>query len=94
MMNYDFNSPREMMLKQVNETGFAVVDSNLYLDTHPCDEKALDYYKEHVAKRRQLMQEYAQAYGPLTIDDGEASCEQSWKWAQQPFPWEQKGGCR
>ena len=35
MMNYDFNNLREMMLKQVNETGFAVVDSNLYLDTHP-----------------------------------------------------------
>ena len=35
-MNYDFNNLREMMLKQVNETGFAVVDSNLYLDTHPC----------------------------------------------------------
>ena len=45
-MNYDFNNLREMMLKQVNETGFAVVDSNLYLDTHPCDAAAINYHNQ------------------------------------------------
>lgn len=94
MMCNPSSSSREALLREIDKVSFAVDDILLYLDTHPCDEKALDYYKEHVARRRQLMQEYAQAYGPLTIDDGEASCEQSWKWAQQPFPWEQKGGCR
>ena len=71
MMCNPSSSSREVLLREIDKVSFAVDDILLYLDTHPCDKKALDYYKEHVAKRRQ-----------------------SWKWAQQPFPWEQKGGCR
>ena len=37
MMNSGFNSSREVMLQQVNQAGFAAVEANLYLDTHPCD---------------------------------------------------------
>ena len=35
----------QALLMQVDQAGFAVVDANLYLDTHPCDGAALDYYK-------------------------------------------------
>lgn len=43
MTNFDFGTSREAMLRQVDEAGFAVVDANLYLDTHPCDAAAIDY---------------------------------------------------
>ena len=40
------------------------------------------------------LQEYAQIYGPLTIDCTDSTSENSWKWMEQPFPWEKEGGCR
>lgn len=85
---------REKMLQRINEVSFAVNDIHLYLDTHPCCEKALDYFQENMAERQNLMKEYAKAYGPLTIDDAIESDGSTWKWAEQPFPWEKEGGCR
>ena len=37
---------RESMMQQVYQTGFAVVDAQLFLDTHPCDQAAMAYYQQ------------------------------------------------
>lgn len=87
-------SERQQLLNQINEVSFAVDDMLLYLDTHPCDQKALAYANEHIQERRRLMSEYARMYGPLTVMDSIEQCGESWKWAEQPFPWEQEGACR
>ena len=87
MMNYDFNSPREMMLKQVNETGFAVVDSNLYLD--PCDAMAINYQNQMAEAYRCSLAEYEAQFGPLRASDSRDA--QYWCWVNGPWPWE--GGC-
>ena len=39
---------RMKMLEWVQALCFVVVDMELYLDTHPCDEEALAFYKEAV----------------------------------------------
>ena len=49
MTNFDYNVSQGAMLRQVDEAGFAVVDANLYLDTHPCDAAAIDYYNQMLA---------------------------------------------
>ena len=85
---------KSMLLKKIDETSFAVTDIHLYLDTHPCDEKALAYYMEMADKRRELMKEYALTYGPLTIDDARYTSKDTWEWIKQPFPWEREGGRR
>ena len=36
---------RKELLQKINEVSFAVNDITLYLDTHPCDEKALANYE-------------------------------------------------
>lgn len=82
------------ILKRIDQISFAVDDLLLYLDTHPRDEKALIYCRELVQERKKLLQEYAQIYGPLTIDCTDSTSENSWKWMEQPFPWEKEGGCR
>ena len=86
MMNYDFNSPREMMLKQVNETGFAVVDSNLYLDTHPCDPSILAEYRKYERMAQMLREEYEQKCGPLRPSDQFG--DGRWEWVDAPWPWD------
>ena len=85
---------RKELLQKINEVSFAVNDITSYLDTHPCDEKALAYYEEMSEMREKALQEYARLYGPLTIDTGNDSDLKSWQWMEQPFPWEQEGGCR
>lgn len=94
MMQRNSCTAREKLLNRINEVSFAVDDILLYLDTHPSCEKALAFYQECAEERKKLMKEYAQCYGPLTIDDAIESCDNAWKWAEQPFPWETEGGCR
>ena len=94
MMRSNQSQNRAKLLKEINEVSFAVYDILLYLDTHPCDKEAMEFYQKNVSKRRELMKEYSRAFGPLTVDDAELSCGDTWKWMEQPFPWEQEGGCR
>lgn len=87
--NEDFSGAK--LLRSINEVSFAVNDILLYLDTHPCDEKALAYYRDVMDQRRKLMDEYARMCGPLTVDDAVLSAGDTWKWMEQPFPWEKEG---
>ena len=52
------NRSRCQLLGEINEVSFAVNDLHLYLDTHPCDEKALTCCSEMIRKRKQLLKEY------------------------------------
>ena len=88
------NRSGKQLLNRMNQVSFAVDDLILYLDTHPCDEKALVYCRELVQERKKLLKEYAEIYGPLTIDSTVWTEESVWKWMEQPFPWEKEGGCR
>ena len=94
MMYRNSCTPREKLLNRINEVSFAVDDILLYLDTHPGCQEALTFYQDCARERQQLMKEYAQWYGPLTIDDALESDSNTWKWVEQPFPWQMEGGCR
>lgn len=75
-------------MNTINEVSFAVDDIKLYLDTHPDDEKALDFFKEKSMIRNEALKAYAAQYGPLTIDTGDDTCSRQWDWVMQPWPWE------
>ncbi len=81
---------REKLLQFISEVSFALIDVNLFLDTHPYDEDALEYYEKYKRLRREAMKEYSKCYGPLLMDDVDTDCNK-WQWVQGPWPWE--GGC-
>ena len=83
---------RRQLLSHINEVSFAVDEVKLYLDTHPCDTEAIEYFKEMSSRRNRALKEYAAAYGPLTIDTAGDSCTERWNWINEPWPW-QEGGC-
>lgn len=85
---------KPVLLNQINEVSFAVNDITLYLDTHPADPEALRYYRENMEHRKEFLKQYAENYGPLTLDSYACREDQKWLWEQQPFPWEMEGGCR
>lgn len=93
-MHSSGNMSRQQLLNQINEVSFAINDMQLYLDTHPNCREGLRFMERHQEKRQRLLDIYARNYGPLTMDSMVMSDEDSWKWMQQPFPWQQEGGCR
>lgn len=74
----------------IHETGFAVDDINLYLDTHPCDQEALNYYHYVVRLYREAMEAYEVQCGPLRVD--QVRSQNYWNWVDDKWPWE--GGRR
>ena len=86
------NTPmnKEQLLHWVNQASFALTDIVLFLDTHPCDEEAINYYNHYQALRRKAVRQYEEQYGPLTTDYTPAGGH--WCWATQSWPWE--GGCK
>lgn len=66
--------------------GFCAVDMMLYLDTHPDDEEALNYFNQCTALYNAAKQSYQERFGPLNaFSEQERS---SWDWNTAPMPWE------
>ena len=79
---------RQRLLKRIQVCDFTLDDVRLYLDSHPCDPAALQYYKKHLEMRDKLYQEYVEKYGPLTA----STCmnAEKWMWVEEPWPWEKE----
>ena len=75
---------RNELLNKVNAYCFAAHDLNLYLDTHPEDQRALCMHREYCKQVKDLKDKYQKMYGPLTIF---YPCNK-WRWLEQPWPWE------
>lgn len=80
------------LLHWINVVSFALNDVQLFLDTHPCDKNAMEFFDNYHAERKAALKEYARLYGPLTIDTVDPSSCDTWNWINSPWPW-QKGGC-
>ena len=91
--NCDCNKPdKEQMMCQINQVSFAINDILLFLDTHPYDSEALEFYRRYARMRHDLLKEYAKYFGPLTVDTAYESDESKWQWVLQPWPWENQRG--
>ena len=73
--------------KRITAYKFALYDLALYLDSHPCDEKAMQLRFMYQEKLTALINEYEQHYGKYVVTM--ADVEGSWKeWVQDPWPWD------
>ncbi len=80
---------RSKLMKEIQIASFAVVETNLYLDTHPFDEIALAALEKYSEMRKTAIKEYEALYGPIFPFNvsGDADC---FKWVKEPFPWEKE----
>ena len=81
---------QEAALNEINMVGFAINDLTLYLDTHPDCKEGTKLFKELLAKRLELLADYAAKYQPLTqlsMITGEPE-KTAYDWAEGPLPWE------
>lgn len=81
------NNERARLLDEIRAIEFMTIELNLYLDTHPDDQKALNDYNTYTKQLMALKDEYQKRYGPLS-NFGTAVSEYPWAWINNPWPWE------
>ncbi len=79
---------RLSLLRQIMELQFAVIELNLFLDTHPDNQEALKDFHTVNESLRSLMEEYERFYGPLLPYSTRADDGKTWRWIEDPWPWE------
>lgn len=83
-------SAQDQMLKEISMVDFVLVELMLYLDTHPYDRNAMEYFNHYSRIKNRMAREFSVKYFPLTKDMAESNKE--WRWGMAPLPWE--GGCK
>ncbi|WP_223068460.1 spore coat protein CotJB [Paenibacillus caui] len=75
------------LLEKLQALDFALVELNLYLDTHPDDLQALQQYNVMTQQRTQVANHFQEKYGPLQ-HFGHAYSRYPWEWSKAPWPWQ------
>lgn len=81
---------KDKLMRNVQTACFALDDVILYLDSHPNDRNALNYYEKYKMMRNQAMEEYTSKFGPLNAYEVNVN-NNSWAWVASPWPWEREG---
>ncbi len=77
---------QEQLLHDIGIVGFVLTELTLYLDTHPHDRNAMEYFNHYNRMKNQMDREFSQKYYPLTTSL--ADCSKEWRWGAAPMPWE------
>ena len=78
---------RDELMHKIQETGFAVYDTVLFLDSHPTCRMALDFYTDNKRIYENYAAEHEKIFGSLT-ERGPPAVAESGTWIQGPWPWE------
>jgi len=79
------NRNREKALKDVQKYNFAVNEAVLYLDGHPTNKNALEFYMKAKKMHKDAKEKYEATYGPLTFYNAQGP---SGTWIKGPWPWQ------
>ncbi len=76
------------MMRKIQETGFSLIDLNLFLDTHPNCQEALELYTRLAATLKSLKADYVSKYGPLCAKDSANNTPFQWVETGRKWPWQ------
>ncbi len=80
---------KNSVMRNVYELGFVMTEALLYLDTHPNDAEAIEYYNSMRERYNEAVAAYESVIGPLTFNS--TGAENYFNWAATPLPWEKEG---
>ena len=81
------NNERMNMLKKIQMYSFVLSEAGLFLDTHPDNEQALEYYRKYSPLLAEAVEGYEAKYGPLTPNTAAAKGT-TWSWIEGNWPWQ------
>lgn len=87
--NVSADNEREALMRELGRMSFAAHELNLYLDVHPEDTSMITLFNDYREKANQLMREYDQKFGPLTIISNSLN-QNPFMWEKDVWPWEVK----
>jgi spore coat protein JB len=74
-------------MQELQAVDFVLVELTLYLDTHPDDDQALAQFNQFQRRKRTLMRQFEENFGPLQ-QYGNSPVGQTWTWSDSPWPWQ------
>ena len=84
------NSEQQKMLNDIGMISLVLVDMTEYLDTHPEDSEAIDYFNYYSALKNQMTKEYSEKYTPLSLSTV-SNTSKKWDWALDAPLWKGMG---
>ena len=81
----DKDMTKDELMREIQALSFAKVETELYLDTHPDNLTALEYYKDTIAKLDEVMEKYQHKFGAIFA---ESVSGDGWNWVKQKWPWQ------
>ncbi len=81
---------KEKKLFELSAIAFAAHELNLYLDLHPEDQSILALFNDYRKKSNELIREYEEKYGPLTVSSNSLEGKNTFVWEKDSWPWEGK----
>ena len=80
------DNERQVLLNRVQVCDFVLLETALFLDSHPDDQQALAHYRKHLEMRKAAAAAYVEQFGPLCQADlGDGA---RWDWVDGPWPWQ------
>lgn len=79
---------RMTLKKRIHAVDFALLETGLFLDTHPCNGAALAQRDEYRRMRQALIETYEAQYGPYVVTAADVPCGDRYAWVDGPWPWE------
>ncbi len=76
------------LMKKIQEVDFAIIDLNLFLDTHPDCSEALSLFNELSLASEKLKSEYQKNFGPLYASKSPDTVPFKWVESCYKWPWE------
>ncbi len=76
------------LMKKIQEVDFALIDLNLFLDTHPQCKEALALFNELSYASENLKNEYQKNFGPLYATKSPDTVPFKWVDSCYKWPWE------
>lgn len=78
---------KKQLFYDISKISFVLDDLRLFLDTHPCDEAALECFEKYRKLREKAIDMYTEKYGPIVAYNVETDCD-CFAWTCDPWPWE------
>lgn len=80
------NNECNRMLKDIGIINFVMVELTLYLDTHPDDHEAMEYFQHYRLIYNRLCEDFSKRFYPLNLCTSTNTT--TWSWAMEKVPWE------
>lgn len=78
---------RQELQRKIKEQTFALIETGLFLDTHPHNAEAMDFYQKTHAALMELEAEWETCCGKkITRRDGVSH----WSYVDLPWPWQKE----